>query len=57
MSVKVIGDKALERELENRFGTQAMLKVQDRALIAGAKVIVEEVKKTTKAIKRYGRIN
>ncbi len=28
MSVKVIGDKALERELENRFGTQAMLKVQ-----------------------------
>lgn len=54
MSVKVIGDKALERELENRFGTQAMLKVQDRALIAGAKVIVEEVKKQLKPSKDTG---
>lgn len=33
-----------------------MVKVQDKALIAGAKVIVEEVK-TTKALKRYGSIN
>lgn len=45
MSVKVIGDKALERELEKRFGIKEMVKVQDKALIAGAKVIVEEVKK------------
>ena len=44
MSVKVIGDKALERELEKRFGIKEMVKVQDKALIAGAKVIVEEVK-------------
>ncbi len=56
MSVKVIGDKALERELEKRFGIKEMVKVQDKALIAGAKVIVEEVK-TTKALKRYGSIN
>lgn len=56
MSVKVIGDKALERELENRFGTQAMLKVQDRALIAGAKVIVEEVKKQLKPSKDTGAL-
>lgn len=57
MSVKVIGDKALERELEKRFGIKEMVKVQDKALIAGAKVIVEEVKKTTKALKRYGSVN
>ncbi|EWG56333.1 hypothetical protein Y000_08525 [Staphylococcus aureus MUF168] len=48
MSVKVIGDKALERELEKRFGIKEMVKVQDKALIAGAKVIVEEVKKQLK---------
>ncbi|HGN7118099.1 TPA: HK97 gp10 family phage protein [Staphylococcus aureus] len=56
MSVKVTGDKALDRELEKRFGTQAMLKVQDRALIAGAKVIVEEVKKQLKPSKDTGAL-
>ena len=44
MSVKVTGDKALERELEKHFGIKEMVKVQDKALIAGAKVIVEEIK-------------
>ena len=32
MSVKVIGDKALERELEKRFGIKEMVKVQDNVL-------------------------
>lgn len=52
MSVKVTGDKALERELEKHFGIKEMVKVQDKALIAGAKVIVEEIKKTTQTFRR-----
>lgn len=56
MSVKVIGDKALERELEKRFGIKEMVKVQDKALIAGAKVIVEEVKKQLKPSKDTGAL-
>ncbi|HDK9419733.1 TPA: HK97 gp10 family phage protein [Staphylococcus aureus] len=56
MSIKVSGDKSLDRELEKRFGTQAMLKIQDRALIAGAKVIVEEVKKQLKPSKDTGAL-
>lgn len=51
MSVKVTGDKALERELEKHFGIKEMVKVQDKALIAGAKVIVEEIK-TTQTFRR-----
>lgn len=46
------GDKALERELEKHFGIKEMVKVQDKALIAGAKVIVEEIKKTTQTFRR-----
>lgn len=56
MSVKVTGDKALESELEKRFGIKEMVKVQDRALIAGAKVIVEEVKKQLKTSKKTGAL-
>lgn len=56
MSVKVIGDKALERELEKRFGIKKMVKVQGKALIAGAKVIVEEVKKQLKPSKDTGAL-
>ncbi|HCD5890171.1 TPA: HK97 gp10 family phage protein [Staphylococcus aureus] len=56
MSVKLTGDKALERELEKRFGIKEMVKLQDRALIAGAKVIVEEVKKQLKASKDTGAL-
>ncbi|UFA53859.1 HK97 gp10 family phage protein [Staphylococcus aureus] len=56
MSVKVIGDKALESELEKRFGIKEMVKVQDKALIAGAKVIVEEVKKQLKPSKDTGAL-
>ncbi|UFA56486.1 HK97 gp10 family phage protein [Staphylococcus aureus] len=56
MSVKVTGDKALDSELEKRFGMKEMVKVQDRALIAGAKVIVEEVKKQLKPSKKTGAL-
>ncbi|MBH4787387.1 HK97 gp10 family phage protein [Staphylococcus aureus] len=56
MSVKVTGDKALENELEKRFGMKEMVKVQDRALISGAKVIVEEVKKQLKPSKDTGAL-
>ncbi|RZH97495.1 hypothetical protein EIG99_14940, partial [Staphylococcus condimenti] len=52
----MIGDKALERELEKRFGIKEMVKVQDKALIAGAKVIVEEVKKQLKPSKDTGAL-
>lgn len=49
-------NKALERELEKRFGIKEMVKVQDKALIAGAKVIVEEVKKQLKPSKDTGAL-
>ncbi|HDF8572447.1 TPA: HK97 gp10 family phage protein [Staphylococcus aureus] len=56
MSVKVTGDKTLESELEKRFGIKEMVKVQDKALVAGAKVIVEEVKKQLKPSKNTGAL-
>ncbi|WP_457803520.1 hypothetical protein [Staphylococcus aureus] len=56
MSVKVTGDKALERELEKHFGIKEMVKVQDKALIAGAKVIVEEIKKQLKPSEDSGAL-
>ncbi|SGX20311.1 HK97 gp10 family phage protein [Staphylococcus argenteus] len=56
MSIKISGDKSLDRELNKRFGSQAMLKLQDRALISGAKVIVKEIKKQLKASKDTGAL-
>ncbi|HDI7688876.1 hypothetical protein GZ142_09570 [Staphylococcus aureus] len=56
MSIKVTGDKTLESELEKRFGMKEMVKVQDKALVAGAKVIVEEVKKQLKPSKNTGAL-
>ncbi len=35
MSIKISGDKSLDKELEKRFGVKEMVKIQDRALIAG----------------------
>ena len=56
MSVKVIGDKALEKRIRKTFWHKEMVKVQDKALIAGAKVIVEEVKKQLKPSKDTGAL-
>lgn len=57
MSIKISGDKSLDKELEKRFGVKEMVKIQDRALIAGAKIIVEEVKKQLKPSKKNRRID
>ncbi|WP_279750777.1 HK97 gp10 family phage protein, partial [Staphylococcus aureus] len=56
MSIKISGDKSLDKELEKRFGVKEMVKIQDRALIAGAKIIVEEVKKQLKPSKKTGAL-
>lgn len=44
MSVKFQGFDKLMKQLEDRFGHQRMQQISDRALIAGAKVYVNELK-------------
>ncbi len=44
MSVKIQGFDKLMKQLEDRFGQQRMRQISDRALIAGAKVYVSELK-------------
>ena len=56
MSVKFEGLDELERELEKRFGRKAMQAITDKALIAGAKVIIDEIKRQLKPSERSGAL-
>ena len=54
MSVEVKGEEAVLRELERRLTGARALAIQDRALIAGAKVFVEELKRQFESFKDTG---
>lgn len=54
MSVKVTGQSKLIAELERRLGKAAMQRVSDKALLAGAKVFVEELQRQFESFKDTG---
>lgn len=54
MSVKISGLEKLMRELEKRYGKQNMQRVSDRALLAGARVFVKELKSQFESFKDTG---
>lgn len=54
MSVKISGLDNLVRQLEKRYGKQNMQRVSDRALLAGAKVFVKELKNQFESFKDTG---
>lgn len=54
MSVKISGLEKLMREIEKRYGQQNMQRVSDRALLAGARVFVKELKSQFEFFKDTG---
>lgn len=54
MSVKISGLEKLMRELEKRYGKYNMQRVSDRALLAGARVFVKELKSQFESFKDTG---
>jgi len=54
MPVKVTGQRELERQLERKLGNQAMKRISDRALKAGAKVFERELRKQLETFKNTG---
>ncbi|WP_226677201.1 HK97-gp10 family putative phage morphogenesis protein [Mesobacillus jeotgali] len=54
MSVKVTGMKKLLGDLENRLGKEALQQVSDKALLAGAEIFVDELKRQFETFKDQG---
>lgn len=54
MSIEVKGEDAVIRELERRLTGARALAIQDRALMAGAKVFVEELRRQFESFKDTG---
>lgn len=54
MSVKITGLEKLLNNLEKRYGQQNMQSVSDKALLAGAKIFVKELKSQFESFKDTG---
>ncbi|MGP9039815.1 hypothetical protein [Cytobacillus kochii] len=54
MSVNIRGNSQLLREIERRLGQQRTQQIADRALLAGARVFVEELKRQFSTFKDEG---
>ncbi|MDQ0228414.1 HK97 gp10 family phage protein [Metabacillus niabensis] len=54
MSVKISGLEKLMRQLEKRYGQQNMQRISDKALLAGARVFVKELKSQFESFKDTG---
>lgn len=54
MSVNIRGQKELVAEIEKRLGKEAARRISDKALKAGAKVFVKELKKQFETFKDTG---
>lgn len=57
MSVTIKGQKKLEQELERRFGKKKMQQISDKALLDGAKVFVDVLKReyASRRTKKYSK--
>lgn len=54
MSVKITGMKKLLADLDKKIGAEKMARVSDAALMAGAKVFVEELRRQFESFKDTG---
>lgn len=54
MSVNIRGNSQLLREIQSRLGEQRTQQISDRALLAGARVFVEELKRQFATFKDQG---
>ncbi|MED3650610.1 hypothetical protein [Heyndrickxia sporothermodurans] len=54
MSVKITGQEKLMKELEKRFDKAKIQRISDKALLAGAKVFVKELKSQFESFKDTG---